>query len=172
MDDWQGGLPAPLKTLSRVIDGAVALFGGGIIVISFGNALLRFVMNLDVAWSIELSTFLMLWVTFLGCAAAAARRAHMRVTEIVAYLLSAPARRRLDIGINVIVSAVLTSIIWYGALLSVRTWDQETTVLYWPVGLLYAAMPVGTLLTLVFIMHHTVSLLRSSARHETTRSKQ
>jgi TRAP-type C4-dicarboxylate transport system permease small subunit len=166
MDPWQDRLPTPLKTLSRVIDGAVALFGGGIIVISFGNALLRFVMNLDVAWSIELSTFLMLWVTFLGCAAAAARGAHMRVTEIIAYVLSAPARRWLEIGINLVVSAVLISIIWYGVRLSIRTWDQETTVLYWPVGLLYAAMPVGTLLTLVFIIHQTVRLVRPSESHE------
>jgi len=166
MDSWQDSLPTPLKRLSRLIDGVVALFGGGIIVISFGNALLRFVMNLDVAWSLELSTFLMLWVTFLGCAAAAARRAHMRVTEIIAYVLSAPARRRLEIGINLAVSTVLVSIIWAGCRLSIRTWDQETTVLYWPVGLLYAAMPVGTLLTLVFIIHQTVCLVRSSESHE------
>jgi TRAP-type C4-dicarboxylate transport system permease small subunit len=123
-------------------------------------------MNLDVAWSIELSTFLMLWVTFLGCAAAAARGAHMRVTEIIAYVLSAPARRWLEIGINLVVSAVLISIIWYGVRLSIRTWDQETTVLYWPVGLLYAAMPVGTLLTLVFIIHQTVRLVRPPEFHE------
>jgi len=166
MDPWLETLPTPLKTLSRVIDGAIVLFGGGIIVISFGNALLRFVMNLDVAWSMELSTFLMLWVTFLGCAAAAARGAHMRVTEIIAYVLSAPARRWLEIGINLVVSAVLASIIWYGGRLSIRTWEQETTVLYWPVGLLYAAMPVGTLLTLVFIIHQTVRLVRSSESDE------
>jgi TRAP-type C4-dicarboxylate transport system permease small subunit len=162
MVSWQDRLPTPLETLSRVIDGLVALFGGGIIVISFGNAFLRFVMNLDVAWSIELSTFLMLWVTFLGCAAAAARGAHMRVTEITAYMLSAPARRRLEISINLAVSIVLVSIIWYGGRLSIRTWEQETTVLYWPVGLLYAAMPVGTLLTLVFIGHQTFCLVCSS----------
>ena len=63
-------------------------------------------------------------------------------------------------------STVLLSIIWYGGRLSIRTWDQETTVLYWPVGLLYAAMPVGTLLTLVFIIHQTVCLVRSSESDE------
>ena len=159
MKNWQETLPPPLKLLSRCIDGAIVVCGAGIVVIIFGNALLRFITNMDVAWSRELATFLMLWVTFLGCAAAAARGAHMRVTEIAAHLLSPRGHRWLEVGINLVVSAVLLSIIWYGTRIAIRTWDQETTILYWPVGLLYASMPAGIFLTLLFVINQTARLV-------------
>jgi TRAP-type C4-dicarboxylate transport system permease small subunit len=156
-------LPAPLKLISRLIDIVIAVSGITIIAIMFSNAMLRFAINIDIAWSLEIVTFLMLWATFLGCAAAAARSAHMRVVEIVALLLPPIARWWLEIAVHVITCAVLVLIIWYGARISIRTWDQETSVLYWPVGLLYAAMPVGTFLTLIFVGNDLIGLFTASA---------
>ena len=86
----------------------------------------------------------------------------MRVTEIAAHLFSPRAHRWLEVGINLVVSAVLLSIIWYGTRIAIRTWDQETTILYWPVGLLYASMPAGTFLTLLFVINQTARLVGSA----------
>jgi len=155
-------LPKPLRKLSRIIDAVIACCGGGLVTIVFGNAFLRFVANFDVAWARELATFLMVWVTFLGLAAAEARGVHMRVTEIAAHIFSSSARRRLDTGINAVIAVTLLLIIWFGIKISIRTWDQDSTVLYWPVGLLYAAMPVGVFLTLIFLIGHTLQLLGST----------
>jgi TRAP-type C4-dicarboxylate transport system permease small subunit len=156
------GLPKPLRKLSRIIDIVIALCGAGLVTIVFGNAFLRFVANYDVAWARELATFLMVWVTFLGLATAEARGVHMRVTEIAAHIFSAGARRWLDIAINSVVALVLGIIIWFGIKISIRTWDQDSTILYWPVGLLYAAMPVGAFLTLVFLLGHTMRMFVST----------
>jgi TRAP-type transport system small permease protein len=162
MSQCLDALPKPLRKLSRIIDAVIALCGAGLVTIVFGNALLRFIANYDIAWAREVATFLMLWVTFLGLATAEARGVHMRVTEIAAHIFSASARRRLDVGINAVIAATLVIIIWYGIKISIRTWDQDSTVLYWPVGLLYAAMPVGVFLTLVFLLGHTRRLLVST----------
>lgn len=156
-------LPAPLKLISRLIDIVLAASGITIIAIVFTNAMLRYVINMDIAWSLEIVTFLMLWATFLGCAAASARSAHMRVTEIVAMLLPPIGRRWLEIAVNVMTCVVLVLIIWYGVKIAIRTWDQQTTVLYWPVGLLYASMPVGTFLTLIFVGNDLIGLITASA---------
>jgi len=162
MSHGLNALPKPLRKLSRILDAVIALCGAGLVIIVFGNAFLRFVASYDVAWARELATFLMVWVTFLGLATAEARGVHMRVTEISAYVFSARARRWLDIGINVVIAVVLVIIIWFGIKISIRTWDQDSTILYWPVGLLYAAMPAGVFLTLVFLAGHTVRLLVST----------
>jgi TRAP-type transport system small permease protein len=154
-------LPAPLKLISRLIDIVIAVSGMTIIAIVFMNAVLRFVINIDSAWSREIVTFLMLWTVFLGCAAAAARSAHMRVTEIVALVLPPSGRWWLEIVVSIVTCALLILIIWYGVRISIRTWDQETSVLYWPTGLLYAAMPVGTFLTLLFVGNDLIGLFRS-----------
>jgi TRAP-type C4-dicarboxylate transport system permease small subunit len=155
-------LPKPLRKLSRLLDVVIALCGAGVVIIVFGNAFLRFVANYDVAGARELATFLMVWVTFLGLATAEARGVHMCVTEIAAYLFSAKARRWLDIGINAAIAVVLVMIIWFGIKISIRTWDQDSTILYWPVGLLYAAMPAGVFLTLIFLAGHTIRLIVST----------
>ena len=162
MSQYLDALPKSLRKLSRVLDVVIALCGAGLVTIVFGNAFLRFIANYDVAWARELATFLMVWVTFLGLATAEARGVHMRVTEIAAYIFSAGARRRLDIGINAVIAVTLVLIIWFGIKISIRTWDQDSTILYWPVGLLYAAMPAGVFLTLVFLAGHTVRLLVST----------
>jgi TRAP-type C4-dicarboxylate transport system permease small subunit len=146
-------LPRLLRGLARGIEFLIASLGSFLIALVFMNAALRFIINSDISWSLEIVTFLMLWVTFLGCAAAAARRAHMRVTEIAAFVFSVRSQRRLELGINAVVIGILLSAIWYGAEITIHNWQQETTVLYWPVGLLYAAMPFGLLLSLVFVSH-------------------
>jgi TRAP-type C4-dicarboxylate transport system permease small subunit len=147
--------PLPLRLVGRLVDLAVVLCGAGVAVLVFGNVLARFFAGIDVAWSGELAAFLLVWGTFLGGAAAARRRAHMRVSELVGLLGGGP-RRAAEIAINLAVAALLGLVTWYGAIIVELQWPQQTTVLYWPQGLLYLAMPVGAVLTLAFVLHDAV----------------
>ena len=142
--------PAPLRWLSLAIDACLVLGGLAVVTLVFVNATLRGAAGFDLSWSLEVTAFLLLWLTFLGCAAATARGAHMRVTEIVRSLIPPAARRWLMLAIDVLIVVVLLSLIWQGWSIAERTWHQKTTVLYWPVGLLYASMPAGMALTLLF----------------------
>lgn len=148
--DYRPHYPRALRALSGAIDVALVLAGLSIVTLVFSNAVLRGAAGFDLAWSLEITAFLLLWSTFLGCAAAIARGSHMRVTEIVESLLPPGARRPLAVAIDLIVAALLVTLIWTGWSIAARTWAQETSVLYWPVGFLYASMPVGMALTLVF----------------------
>lgn len=148
--DYRPKYPTGLRLLSRSIDAVLFLGGAAIVLLVFINAFLRGAAGFDLAWSLEITAFLLLWTTFLGCAAAIARGAHMRVTEIVDNLFSLANRRRLALLIDLIVAALLVSLIYTGYSISSHTWAQKTTVLYWPVGLLYASMPVGMACTLLF----------------------
>lgn len=148
--DYRPHYPAPLRLLSGGVDIALVLGGGSIVTLVFVNALLRGAAGFDLAWSLEVTAFLLLWTTFVGCAAAMARGAHMRVTEIVESIMPHRAQRYLSVVIDLIVIAMLISLIWTGYNISAHTWAQKTTVLYWPVGFLYASMPFGMLLTLIF----------------------
>jgi len=148
--DYRSHYPSPLKYLSVAIDTFLVLGGTSVLLLIFSNAVLRGAAGFDLAWSLEATAFLLLWLTFLGCAAATARGANMRVLEIVQHALPKVAQYYLEIAINVVVTLLLCSLIYYGYGISFHTWAQKTTVLYWPVGVLYAAMPTGMLITLVF----------------------
>jgi TRAP-type C4-dicarboxylate transport system permease small subunit len=148
--DFRPHYPATLRYLSSLIDIFLAIGGFAILLLVFTNATLRGTLGFDLAWSLEVTAFLLLWTTFLGAAAAMARGAHMRVTEIVETLFSERSKWVLETAINAIVVALLLTLIVFGISISQHTWAQRTTVLYWPVGLLYASMPAGMTLTLVF----------------------
>ena len=154
--DYRPHYPRSLTVLSRVIDYALVLSGTFIVSLVFINATLRSAAGFDLAWSLEVTAFLLLWSTFLGCAAAVARGAHMRVGEIADQLLPAGARHHLSTLINLVVALMMISLIVTGYSISSHTWAQRTTVLYLPVGFLYASMPVGMLLCLIFHLFNTV----------------
>lgn len=152
--DYRHHYPAALRILSRCVDAALATGGFAIVALVFCNASLRGFAGFDLAWSLEVTSFLLLWSTFIGCAAAAARGAHMRVTEIAEGLFSARGQRVLSIVIDLAIAVVLALLIVTGFAIAGHTWAQKTTVLYWPVGLLYASMPVGMTLTLIFHLYN------------------
>lgn len=152
--DYRAYYPAALRWLSHLIDVCLALGGFAIVTLVFCNATLRGFAGFDLAWSLEVTGFLLLWSTFLGCAAAIARGAHMRVTEIVEGLVPPGGQRILSIVIDMIIAVLLVGLIHTGVQISIHTWAQKTTVLYWPVGLLYASMPAGMTLTLIFHLYN------------------
>lgn len=148
--DYRPHYPLPLRYLSAAVDVSLAIGGFSIVTLVFVNAVLRGAAGFDLAWSLEVTAFLLLWSTFLGCSAAMTRGAHMRVTEIVEKLFPRSFQRNLSIAIDFVIAAILLSLVKVGFDISTHTWAQQTTVLYWPVGLLYASMPVGMALSLVF----------------------
>jgi TRAP-type transport system small permease protein len=159
--DYRDHYPAVLRWLSHLVDICLALGGFAIISLVFCNAFLRGFAGFDLAWSLEVTSFLLLWSTFIGCAAAIARGAHMRVTEIVERLLPMVGQRVLSILIDVVITVLLISLIYTGYNISVHTWAQKTTVLYWPVGLLYASMPTGMGVSLIFHLFNMVFDIRN-----------
>ncbi len=152
--DNRNQYPAPLHYLSAAIDGFLVVGGLAVLLLIFTNAALRGAAGFDLAWSLEVTAFLLLWLTFLGCAAASARGAHMRVTEVTRHFLSDRGLHILSFFINCTVAVVLASLIYYGHFIAMHTWAQKTTVLYLPVGLLYLSLPVGMVITLIFHLYN------------------
>ncbi len=154
--DYRDRYPAVLNILSKCIDAFLVVGGLTVLSLIFINAVLRGAAGFDLAWSLEVTAFLLLWLTFLGCSAATARGAHMRVTEIVARLVPEKLQPVLELLISLVIMVLLCSLIYQGYNISAHTWAQKTTVLYWPVGLLYASLPVGMSITLIFHLYNVM----------------
>ncbi len=150
--------PLPLRLLGQGIDAALVVAGAAIVVLMFGNVCSRFILRIDVAWVVELTGFLLVWATFLGGAAAARRRIHMRIGELVG-LTGGRVRVVWELAIQAVVILILLQLVWYGTIIAQANMRQVMTVLYWPVGWVYAALPVGAALTLVFVLHDVVRTL-------------
>jgi TRAP-type C4-dicarboxylate transport system permease small subunit len=147
--------PFLLQSLGDLIDLAIVILATLLITVMFVNVVSRAVLNADIAWNTEFGEFVLVWVTFLGCAAAARRGLHMRITEI-ASLLPASVKRWTEVAAGIAVLTLLALIVWRGSLIVASTMKQQMSVLYWPVGLQYLALPVGSFLTMVFVFYETV----------------
>jgi TRAP-type C4-dicarboxylate transport system permease small subunit len=115
-----------------------------LLLVMFANVAARAVLNTDIAWNTEFGEFVLLWATFLG-GASAMPRVLGHVTEL---------------GTRVGVIAILGLLIWHGVGITNSTMSQEMTVLHWPMGVQYLAMPAGSALALVFVLYETTLLAR------------
>jgi TRAP-type C4-dicarboxylate transport system permease small subunit len=154
--------PAPLRWLGELVDWTIIALGSALVVIVFVNVVMH-QLDYDIAWTTEFGEFVMVWTTFLGAAAAARRLGHMAITE-VRDLVRGAAGRILHIAIECVVTAVLMIVVWYGTVIVQASWGNILTVLDWPMAWQYMALPVGSAISLVYVLHHLWVILRGGEK--------
>ena len=149
--------PAPIRLLGTVVDWAVVIIGATMVTLVFVNVILH-VFGRDLAWVVELSELLMVWVTFLAGASAARRGAHMTITEFLDKL-EGRGRGFADALIQLVALGMLGLLVYYGAGLVNASWSNELTVLGIAMAWQYLALPVGSAAALVFVGWDLVQIL-------------
>jgi TRAP-type C4-dicarboxylate transport system permease small subunit len=156
--------PAFIRALGVIVDWSTIVIGGIIIGLVFTNVVLHMV-DRDLAWTTELSELLMVWVTFIGGAAAARRGEHVAITELLD-IVGGRARQCADAIVQVSVAVILLLLIWYGISISESAWKDQLTVLEWPMSVEYVALPIGSAATLVFVLYDLLQIVRGLPRTE------
>ncbi len=155
------GQPAPaiISWLGRAVDWSIVLIGTVMATLVFVNVIVRNVFHGDIAWTTEFCELLMVWVTFLGGAAATRRGAHMVVGELIGRLSGAP-RRYADAAIQLVVLITLGLLVWYGIGIAEAGRMSVLTVLGWPMSTQYLALPVASAITMVFVCWDLYEIMR------------
>ena len=156
--------PLPIRLLGRTVDWMVIAIGATMATLVFVNVALHLV-DTDLAWVTELGELLMVWVTFLGGACAAQRGTHMSITEFIDKL--EPARRRwADVAVQALCLGMLLVLVRFGWSLVSSNWDNQLTVLEWPMAVQYMGMAVGCTLMAVFVGFDLWLTLRGVPREQ------
>jgi TRAP-type C4-dicarboxylate transport system permease small subunit len=145
--------------LARIVDWSIVLIGATMATLVFANVIVHNLFHGDIAWTTEFCELLMVWVTFLGGAAATRRGAHMVVGELVNRLPGVP-RRFAYAAIQVVVLVTLGLLVWHGIGIADAGRSSELTVLGWPMATQYVALPVASAITMVFVAWDLVEILR------------
>jgi len=156
--------PAPIRALGAAVDWSIVAIGAVMIVLVFVNVLFH-IGGGDIAWTTELSELLMVWVTFLGGAAATRRGLHMSITEFL-NKLGGTARQWADGAIACLGLAILGLLTWYGMGIVNASWGNELTVLRVPMATQYLALPVGAATMAVFTCWDLVQIIRGRTREQ------
>ena len=116
----------------------------------------RYVMGEGAQWPEPIAILLMVVFTFLGAAAAYRAGAHIAVamlTDRLPAALKKPAEYLADVAMI----ATCLFVVFYGTRLSLGVMGQNLAELPWlPVGYTYLPLPLGSLLTLIFVVEKMV----------------
>jgi len=112
----------------------------------------RYVLGAGSSWPEPVAILLMVVFTFIGAAASYRAGAHMAVAMLTDRL---PAQQRqwLALLVQLLMVLICVFMTFYGAKLCVTTWNQYLASLPGVrVGMAYAPIPIGGVLTLVFVV--------------------
>ncbi len=116
----------------------------------------RYVLGTGSQWPEPIAILLMMVFTFIGAACAYRAGGHIAV-DMVTEQLPAPAKAVAAHAVNLLMAAVCLFVAFYGTRLCAATWGQSIAELDWlPVGLTYASLPLGSLVTLLFVIERMV----------------
>jgi len=114
----------------------------------------RYVFGFGAQWPEPIAILMMVVFTFFGAAAAYRAGAHIAVGMLTDRLPRVP--QRICAGfVHAAMLAVSLFVLVYGMKLVLGTMGQTISELPWlPVGITYLALPLGSLVTLLFVLEH------------------
>jgi TRAP-type C4-dicarboxylate transport system permease small subunit len=142
----------------RSIKIVMAVLLAAMVVLVFGNVVLRYVFNSGIAISEELSRWLFVWMVFLGAIVGLHEHAHLGVDSFVKLL--SPTGRKICYALSHVLmlyaSVLLTEGSWKQTVLN---WDTTAPASGLSVGLFYAAGLVFGVASIPILLHDLYRLL-------------
>ena len=135
-------------TLQKAIRVALCVLLVCMVVIVFANVISRYYLEASLAWSEEVTRFMLIWMVFLGAVLAYVNDEHLGLDIIVKNL-----PLRLRSAIAVLVDVLIMFAVWLliqgGLMLTVGSWEWEAPATAIPYGEVYLIVPIcGSLLLL------------------------
>ena len=149
-----------LDKLEKIILGILAILFAVMVIAFFYQIVLRFLFESGNSWAEELTRYAFIWMSMLGSSVATRRSRNMDVDFVV---------KRLPKTIKIINSiitkgliiAFLMVIIIYGFSLVSITFKQLSPGLRVPMAYMYAAIPVGGFLMLLFTIEIIINDIKN-----------
>lgn len=116
----------------------------------------RYVLGTGSHWPEPIAILLMVVFTFIGAAASYRAGAHIAVTMLTDRL-APPLQKSCAVAADLLMAIICIFVTWYGTSLSLEMMGQTVAALPWmPVGYTYLAVPIGGVITLLFVIERMV----------------
>jgi TRAP-type C4-dicarboxylate transport system permease small subunit len=143
------------RAMENLYIACIAVSGAALVLITIAipyGVFTRYVVNSAASWPEPFAVILMVMFSFVGGAAVFRANAHIAVRALLDVVPPA-VRRVMQWLIELAMISACLFMIVYGVKLMQTTWHQGLAEFPWfPVGLNYAPIPLGGLLTLLFIV--------------------
>ena len=138
----------------RLLEWTIALVLALMVVLVFGNVVMRYALNSGITISEELSRWLFVWMTFLGAIVALKEHGHLGSDMLVSRL--GPAGKKACLLIGHLMMLYVTWLLFTGSLAQARiNLDVEAPVTGASVAIFYGAGVVFAVSTAVLLLRDT-----------------
>jgi TRAP-type C4-dicarboxylate transport system permease small subunit len=148
MDSMLGKFDRLFVRANQFIIGLMML---AMFVLVFINVLGRYGIGKTWAAAEEISTFLMIWVAYLGAGLALREGRHAAI-DMFQDKLPVRLRRPLRGLLGIVILCFFGMLTWLGARMSIFGWSQETIATQMPTGIPYLAIPLGSLMFCIHLV--------------------
>lgn len=138
-----------MNTLDRLVRVVLIGLTAAMTVLVATQIVLRYFFRSPLPWGEEVTRYLFIYLIFLGAASGVHHGTHVSIDALV--------RRTgavgwwIDLVGKAIVAIFLALLVWFGVQLSMQTMGQKSPALGIPIGIAYLAIPIGALLSLIFL---------------------
>jgi TRAP-type transport system small permease protein len=149
----------------RLLDGLIALALAVMVVLVFGNVVLRYAFNTGITVSEEVSRWLFVWLVFLGAISALKEHAHLGSDMLVSRLPRLG--KKICLVVGQLLMLYITWLLFSGALAQVKiNWDVEAPVTGASVGIFYSAGVVFAVSAGLLLLRELWRVLSGQVRDE------
>ena len=135
------------------------------VIMVFGNVVMRYAFNSGLTLSEELSRWLFVWMTFLGAVVALNERAHLGTDALISRLPRGG--QKLCLGLSLSLMLFICWLIFSGAYEQVKiNWDSTSAVMETSMGYFYASGMVFAILAAPVLLLHLFRLLTNQLSDE------
>jgi TRAP-type C4-dicarboxylate transport system permease small subunit len=143
------------KAMEATYIACIALSGIALVAITLmipAGVFMRYVMNDPLQWPEPASVIMMVFFSFVGGAAAYRANAQIAV-EALMRAVAPPVRSAMQWGVHACMLLIALFMLGYGVILCHTTWGNSMAEFpSLSVGIVYSPIPLGGLLTLLFIV--------------------
>jgi TRAP-type C4-dicarboxylate transport system permease small subunit len=149
-----------LSCLKRSLNGILAALMGIMVVLVFGNVVLRYLFNSGITWAEEVSRYSFVWLVFIGAIVALSEGKHMYVDVLVSRL--SPKVKNV---LGLIVSLMILYVLWLfldGSIKLLAVNKHSTApATGWPLNVKYVAGVVAGVAMIAIVLYQIIRLLAS-----------
>jgi TRAP-type C4-dicarboxylate transport system permease small subunit len=154
--------------LEKTIKILMAALIAGMVVLIATQVCFRYVLNEPLAWTEEVARHLMIWSALLGAAVAYRRKGHLGMDILVMHLPH-HWQRAVEVTLQVLSIGFFGVLVIHGIPLVERTMRQLSSAIRIPMGYIYAAIPIGSALILLFAIEKLVRAWEEQASSDGAR---
>lgn len=149
------------KTIAKILTFLCIVSIAMLVIVVFTQVVSR-ALNYSLPWTEELSRLVIVWLTFLGTSLAIHEKMHLAVTFFVKKVRPT-IRKGIYFFVHLLTIVFYGILVFYGFTLMFSAAGNVTPTLQLPMSLFYAAIPVSSLFSIIFIVTH---MFESSAEGE------